>query len=129
LAQPVSEDPAGVLSAAISMHDRARLRSALPASHLEGVNDDLGSDAIRDRPSDHAPRIGVDHGRAIDPAVFDAVLRDVGEPQPVWPVGTEDPLHEVLVQGWGWLPSVPLPAMTHALQTGQAHQARNPFAS
>lgn len=33
------------------------------------------------------------------------------------------------MRGWGWLPSVPLPAMTHALQTGQAHQARNPFAS
>lgn len=44
LAEPVAEEPGGVLSSSIRMNDRSGLGSAPPPGHLERVDDHLGGD-------------------------------------------------------------------------------------
>ena len=77
---------------------RSRLhhRVASPNRHLQGVDDELGPDVIRDRPADHASTERVGHRGEIHPAFVGAVLGDIGDPQPVRGADIEDPLHEIL---------------------------------
>ncbi len=104
-----------------------RFGAAAPAGHLERVDDDLRSDPVRDRPPHDPPRVRVDHGRAVEPSVFRAVLRDVAEPQPVRGVGAELPLHEVLVGRGVRLPPAPLPTVRDAHEPAQPHQPGDAF--
>lgn len=108
------------------MHDGAD-GPALPPGHLERVDDDVGGDAVGDRPADDAAGERVDHGRAVDPAVAGAMLRDVAEPEPIRLVRAELPLHQVVVRGGVGLPAAPLPAMTDASEVRLPHQPCHAF--
>src|ERR1019366_10460927 len=56
-----------VLRAVVGVHHRAGLAPvASPDGHLQGVDDELGAEMIRDRPADDATREGVDHSRQVD---------------------------------------------------------------
>ena len=55
--------------AAVRVDDRARAGAALPARHLQGVDDELGADVVGDRPADDPSGEHVDDGAAVDPAV------------------------------------------------------------
>ncbi len=101
--------------------------SALPAGHLQGVDDELGADVIGDGPAHDAPAVGVDHCAAVDPPVAGAVLGDVGEPHPVGGVGGEDATHQVLVRR-RCRPVAALTGVAHPPQGCLAHQAGDAFA-
>lgn len=90
-AKAVPEQPRGVLRAAVGVDDRAGLWAALPADHLEGVDEELGADVVGDGPADDPSGERVDDGAAVNPAVGGAVLGDVGEPDPVGSLGAERP--------------------------------------
>ena len=117
------------LRAPVGVNDGAGLGAASPAGHLEGVDDDLGGDPIRDRPADDPAAGRVDHRSAVNPAILRAVLGDVAEPEPVRGVRAELPLHEVLVGGRVGLPSAPFPAMRDPDQSGVAHEPGDAFAA
>ena len=104
-------------------------RFALPASHLQGIDDEFGTDVVGDRPTDDTSGPGVDDRAAVDPAVGGAMLRDVGEPDTIWPIGTELALHEVIVRGRQAAGTLVFPLMRDAVQARLAHQAGDPFAS
>ncbi|MDR6971264.1 hypothetical protein [Leifsonia shinshuensis] len=48
MAEPVPEQPAGVLRSSVGVDDGAGLGAASPAGYLKRVDDDLGGDPIRD---------------------------------------------------------------------------------
>ena len=58
--EAVAEEPRRVSRAPVRVHDRAGLGSALPAGHLQGVDDELGADVVRDRPAHDTAGVGVD---------------------------------------------------------------------
>ena len=107
------------------MNHGSGLWSASPPGHLERVDDDLGSDPVRDRPAHDPSAEGVDHRGAVDPPVFRAMLRDVAEPEPVRLVRAELSLHEVLVSRGVGLPSTAFAPMRHPGQAIEAHQPGN----
>jgi hypothetical protein len=123
-AQPVPEEPRGVLGAAVGVHDRA-VRLAPPARHVQGVHDQLGAQVVRDRPADHPAGEHVQHHSGVDPALAGAVLGDVGYPQPVRFVGAEPALHPVLPDRRGAL-RVPPAAAMDAGQAVVTHQPLHP---
>ena len=68
----------------VGVHHRAGLASvASPDGHLQGVDDELGAEVIRDRPADDATREGVDHSRQVDLAFCGRVLGDIADPEDV----------------------------------------------
>ena len=72
--------------------------------------------------ADDPPAPGVDDGAAVNPPVAGAMLGDVGEPNPIRPIGGEPALHQIITGGGvGSMPA--LTAMTHAVTTGIAHEA------
>ena len=104
--------------------------SAPPPGHVEGVDDELGAQMVGDRPPDHPAGIDVEDDGAVHPALAGAVLSDVGDPQSVWPVGGEPPIHQV--RRWR---SVRIRTVTAAaalvdtLQPGRAHEPFDAFAA
>ena len=111
------------------MNDRSGIGAALPAGHLEGVDDQLTSEVIGDGPTDDPPRVGVDDCGAVDPPVAGAVLGDVGEPHPVRLLGAEPSLHQIDMSRRRWLPATAFALVADALQTGQPHQSGDAFAA
>lgn len=124
LAEPVPEEPAGVLHSSVHVNHGSRFGAPPPAGHLKRVDDDLGSDPVADRPADDAAAERVDDGGAVDPSVSRAMLCDVAEPEPVGRVSAELPLHGVLVSGGVGRPAAPLPAVRDSGQPAQPYQPR-----
>jgi len=94
----------------------------------EGLHfdDELGAEMVGDRPVHDSPGVHVQDSSAIHPPFGSAVLGDVGEPQPVGPVGVEPSLHAVLPdRGAGLV--IPPAAPMHPLQAGDSHQPRHPL--
>ena len=108
------------------MHNRPGVGLAAPGGHLEGVDDEFGPDVIGDGPPDDAPAEHIEDGTAVDLAVPRRMLRDVDDPELVGSLGYELPLHEIVVDGRSG-PSSALPAMTHALEIGTAHEPGHPL--
>lgn len=102
--------------------DGAGFGTTAPAGHLERVDDDLRGDPVRDRPPHDPPRVGVDDGCAVNPAVFRPVLGDVAEPEPVRRVRSELSLHEILMRRSVRLPASPFATVGHAGEAVEAHQ-------
>ena len=46
------------MGATVGVQDRPRLWPALPAGHLQGVDDELGADVVGDLPADDPPGVG-----------------------------------------------------------------------
>ncbi len=83
----------------VGVHDRAGLASvASPDGHLQGVDDELGTEVISDRPADDATREGIDHSRQVDLALCRRVLGDVAHPEGIGPVDGELAVDEVFAR-------------------------------
>lgn len=108
------------------MQDGA-LGAAPDASHVDRVEDELGAQMVRDRPTHATPGEDIDHRSAVNPALARAVLSDVGHPKLVGPIRDELALHVVLERcRQPASPTAPPPAVMHALQTGLPHQPLHP---
>ena len=112
-------------------HGVAGFGPAPPGRHLDGVDDELGTDVIGDRPA-HDPTAErvEDHGE-VDLAGPGRVFGDVHDPEPVWLGRVEGPAHQigrrldVGVASGATGPSAPVDAS----DAGLAHQALDPFAA
>ena len=81
----------------VGVHHRAGLASvASPYGHLQGVDDELGAEVVRDRPADDAARESVDHSRQVDLALGCRVLGDIADPEHIRSVDCELAVHEVI---------------------------------
>ena len=81
----------------VGVHHRAGLTPvASPDGHLQGVDDELGAEMIRDRPADDATREGVDHSRQVDLALCCRVLGDIADPESIRSIDCELAVHEVI---------------------------------
>lgn len=125
-AQPVTEHPGRVLRAPVGVDDGA-IRAALPAGHLQGIDDQFGADVVGDRPAHDLATERVDDRAAVDPAVRRAMLGDVGEPDPVRRVGAELPLDQVVMGGRVRAVAL-LAAVADPVDAGAAHQPCHAFA-
>jgi hypothetical protein len=76
-------------------HDLVSWRLTFPGRHLDCVGDEFGADVIGNRPTDHAPRPGVDDDGEVDLAGRSGVFGDVHAPQTVRAVGIEGAVDEV----------------------------------
>ena len=121
----MAEEPGRVLRAPVGVDDGPGLGAALPAGHLQGVDDELGADVVRDRPADDASGERVHDGAAVDPSVVGAVLGDVGEPHPIRRLSDELALDEVVVGGRLGLPVAMFALVADPAQASDAHQARD----
>lgn len=124
----MSEQPAGVLTSVVGVQDRPRGGSALPAGHVESVDDEFGADVVGDRPADDPSGPGIHDRAAIDPAVGSSVLSDVGEPEPIRAIGMELALDQVVMGCRGRDMSL-LATVTHALELVFAHEPSDPLPS
>jgi hypothetical protein len=82
---------------AVAVDHGAELGATAPAGHLQGVDDQLGSHVIGDRPADHDPAEHVEDRGAVDLALGGGVLGDVGDPQPIRRIGDKPALHQIVV--------------------------------
>ena len=99
--------------------------ASAPDGHLEGIDHELGSHVIGDRPAHDATAEGVeDHGQ-VRLAVLGRVLGDVHDPQAVRLGGIEGPLNQVVGRlGIEVTPRAATPAApVDAGDAGLAHQA------
>ena len=89
--------PRGLGRPVVGMGDGlARRCPTAPDGHLEGVDDELGTHVLGDRPAHDAPGEGVkDHGQ-VGLAVLGRVLGDVHHPQAIGLSGIEGPLDQVV---------------------------------
>jgi len=110
------------------MQDRPRGGAALPAGHVEGVDDELGPDVIGDRPPDDLAGPRVHDRAAVNPAITGPVLGDVGEPESIGAAGLELALDQI-VMGCRGRDMSPFAAVTHTLEPVIAHEASNPLAA
>ncbi len=117
------------LRAAITVENDPALRPTLPQGHRQGVGDQLGAHVVGDRPPDHPPRVQVDHGRQVHPAVPTLHIGDVAAPPLITLPGGEVPAdqvrrrHRPLAVDRGLLPR---PRMA-SLQASTPHQPPHPL--
>ena len=129
LAEAVSERPGRVLRATVGMDNcRAGLGASAPACDLECVDDEFGLEVVGDGEADDAARVDIDHDGRVDPALACGVLRDVGHPQPIRRVDSEDALDVIIVRGRRRLRS-PESAPVRAFEAFFAHQPSDPLAT
>jgi hypothetical protein len=104
-------------------------RTAAPDGHLEGVDHELRTHVIGDRPTDDGAAEGVeDHGQ-IRLAVLGRVLGDVHDPEAVRLGGVEGPLDQIVGRfGAIALGAASAAASVDAGDARLAHQALDPFA-
>ncbi len=74
-------------------------RLSPPDGHLHGVDHELGTDVVGDRPADHPAGEGVEDDGQIDLALSGWMLGHVHDPQTVRLGRVEVATHQVL--GWG----------------------------
>src|SRR5660397_143983 len=68
-------------------HDLVGQVAAQGDSHSEGILDEVSAHVLIDRPTDHPPRAGIDHGRQVEPPFPGAQIRDVTHPHTVQHAG------------------------------------------
>jgi len=71
---------AGVLYAAIAMMQQRPRRCTLQEGCLQGLADQVRSQMIRRGPADDLSRAEIDHGRQVQPALFDRDVSNIGCP-------------------------------------------------
>src|SRR3546814_6221678 len=76
--------------------DRPGRWATVPDRHLQRIDHQLGADVVRDRPAHDAAAEAVDDDREVQPPLTCAVLGHVGDVEPVWGIGAEVPLDQVL---------------------------------
>ncbi len=86
---------AGVLAAAIRMHDQSRSRLALRDGQLQCPVHQRGLHVRRHRPARHLARVQVQHDRQIQPAAARSDVSDVGHPRLVGPRRVELPVQHI----------------------------------
>jgi hypothetical protein len=104
---------------------------APPDRHLQGVDDQLGTDVIGDGPADDASAPRVEHHRHVHLALVGEVLGDVGDPEAVGSRHTELAVDQVIGgNAVGITPCAPvLPALVDAGDARRPHQALDAFAA
>jgi hypothetical protein len=90
--------------------------------HLQGIDDELGAQVVRDRPAHDPAAEHIEDRGAVDPALGGAVLGDVGDPQPIRLIGDELTLHVIWPGRLRALLMAPPPAVDSG-QTVAGHQA------
>src|SRR5713101_4876657 len=85
------------LGSVIGMRDRLMLGwPASPDRHLYRVDDEFGTNVIRDRPAHHATTERVEHDREIHLAFVGGMFGDVNDPQSVGAGRIERAVHEII---------------------------------
>ena len=113
------------------MRDRPSLRwSPSPDRHLDGVDHELGTEVIGDRPAHHPPAPGIEDDGQIDLALASRVLGHVHDPQPVRLGRVEVALHQVFGRrGLRITPgAASVVATVDALDAGLGHEPGHPLA-
>jgi hypothetical protein len=131
-AEATPERPRRVLRAVIGVrHGAPSGRLASPRGHLQGVDDELGSHVVGDRPPHHHPAEPIENHRQVHRAVTGGMLGDVHHPQPVRFGRVEGPVHQVIGGRGGRVPASAAPpaAAMDALDAGLAHQPFHSFAA
>jgi hypothetical protein len=75
--------------------NESRRRSRRSQGDLQSLKGQGVTDAIGGGPANNASREDVDDDGEEEPALASADLRDVGDPESIWPVGSEVPEYEV----------------------------------
>ncbi len=101
-----------------------------PHGHLQGVDDELGTDVIRDRPAHHASGVRVEHRGEIHLAFTGGMLGDVHHPQSVRALGIELAVDEIIagLRGRVAAGAAPPPTAIDPLNAGLAHEPLDPLA-
>ncbi len=123
------EGAGGVLRAAVAVKDDARVGPAVREGHVQRVGDQVGAQVVGDRPADDGPRVQVDDGGQVRPALPGLDVGDVAAPARVGPLGGEVPAEQVRgnrpVAGHGR--ALERPGMA-SLQASGLHQPPDPLA-
>jgi len=106
------------------------LGPAAPQGHLEGVDDELGTDVVGDGPADDPAGPGVEDDGDVHLAAVGGVLGDVSDPQLVGPVHGELAVHQIVAGlGIGVAARASLAALVDPHDAVEAHQPLDAFAA
>ncbi len=103
--------------------------AASPDRHIQRIDDEFAAEMIRNRPSHHPPRPGVDDDRQIHLAFFSGMLGDISNPQPVRFSNGESAVNQIIrrdrlrVTAGATTPATPI----NAFYAGLPHQPFHPL--
>ena len=100
-----------------------------PYGHLQRVDDELGTDVIRDRPAHHPPTERVEDDRAVELAGVGGMFGDIHHPEAVRLGGVELAADQIIA-GFGAVTfgAAVFATAVDALHAGLAHQPLDAFA-